>query len=131
MPNLDLYELLKLASIYSRTYNITVPWNLSSVAIPIPPIGSLPKIDEISPYFVCKSVKVTIYGFKGIFYGSVSKIYNLPEGYGVFITRDWIICGNFLLPNGTDMTGVCLKLRTNGTYYELVNSKIAQDGTVL
>jgi len=52
-----------------------------------------PKIDAISDQFVCKRIEANIEGEEGCFYGSVSKLTDTPDGYGVFKTEDWVHCG--------------------------------------
>ena len=52
-----------------------------------------PQIDAISDQFVCKRMKTNIEGEEGYFFGSVSKTTGFPDGYGVFKTGDWVLCG--------------------------------------
>ena len=86
-----------MAAICSRTYNITVPWNSYAIGLPQKRAKNVfPKIDDISKDFVCKRIKTTIENEEGEFYGSVSKMIGQPRGYGVFVTKKWIHCGEVL-----------------------------------
>jgi len=81
----------------SRTYFITVPWNSQAIGLPQKRANKVfPKIDDISKDFVCKRIEATIENEEGEFYGSVSKMIGQPSGYGVFVTKEWIHCGEVL-----------------------------------
>ena len=82
---LPLVNLVILASINSRTYKITVPWNSGCIEIARIFKSVFPKIDNVSLDFVCKRVEAEIEGEKGFYYGSVSKQTNQPQGEGVFV----------------------------------------------
>ena len=53
LPGLTLVDRLKLSSICSRTYLVTVPWNMPAVKMPLDS-QNFPQIDKISEDFVCK-----------------------------------------------------------------------------
>ncbi len=74
LPGLHLVDQLSIASICTRTYEITVPWNV--YAVNLPPIKEknvFPKIDDITGDFVCKRIEATIENEEGYFHGSVGK----------------------------------------------------------
>ena len=59
---LPFFNQAILANVYSRTYEITVPWNSGCVRIPKKAASVFPKIDEISNDHICKSTKAIIEG---------------------------------------------------------------------
>jgi len=68
-----------VASLISRSYNITVPWNVPSVPFPANAQNNFLKIDDISDDFFCTRTKnAVIEGEDGTFYGPVSKLSGLP-----------------------------------------------------
>ena len=93
MTGLELVDQLAVANINTRTYNITVAWNIPGVKIVTEAINIFPKVDDISDEFTCKRSEAIIEDEEGIFFGAVNKTTNLPDGYGVFATDKWVHCG--------------------------------------
>ena len=93
LPGLTLVDQLSISNICSRTYFVTVPWNMPAVKMPHDFTSNFPEIDLISEDFVCKRQSAQIEGESGFFYGSICKLKNLPEGCGVFVTDEWVHCG--------------------------------------
>ena len=62
VPPLPLVSRVILASIHSRTYEITVPWNSGSLEIPRNAVSVFPKIDDIPDGFICKRTETFIEG---------------------------------------------------------------------
>ena len=97
LPGLHLVDQLSVAGICNRTYTITVPWNVPRIQLPHKCAKKfIPKIDDITDDFVCKRIESTIENEVGFFYGSVSIQTEQPSGYGVFVTDEWIHCGEVL-----------------------------------
>jgi hypothetical protein len=86
---LGLVDQIKMSSIYSRAYKITVPWNMPPVLIPFDTPCDFPGLKIPSEDHVCKSIEATIEGEKCEFFGIVRKSTNLPDGFGVFRTVYW------------------------------------------
>ena len=93
LPSLNLVDQVSLGALCKRSYEITVPWNLSKVKMPAQEYNNFPLINNITSDFRCKQVEATIEGEIGKFNGSVSNLDNLPSGYGVFETKLWVHCG--------------------------------------
>ncbi len=78
LARLHLVDQLSIAAICTRTYQITVPWNVYAVNLPQQCLKnvfpSFPRIDDISDDFVCKRIRATIENEEGYFYGSVHKM---------------------------------------------------------
>ena len=84
-----------MGNICRRAYDVTIPWNQTVVKLPEKSFSTFPKFDNLSADFACKNIKVTIENEAGTFTGSVDTKTNLPSGYGVFETSEWIHCGKF------------------------------------
>ena len=69
-----------VAALISRSYDITVPWNVPIVPFPVKASQiNFPKIDDISDDFIFKRTKnAIIEGEDGTFFGPVSKVSGLP-----------------------------------------------------
>ena len=102
LPALGLVDQVTLSNICSRTHDITVPWNMFCVDVPQEMPNIFPRIDAISDQFVCKRIESNIEGEEGYFYGSVSITTGSPDGYGVFLTGDWVHCGKVEHDHVTD-----------------------------
>ena len=103
---MPLETQIAVASVITRSYETTVPWNTPAVRFPIKFLNSFPKIDDISAEFVCKRTEnVIIEEEKGTFSGPVNKVTGLPQGYGVFVEVEglWVHCSSVL--NGTFCEG--------------------------
>ena len=127
LPSLDLVDQLAISNICSRTHNVTVPWNIHNVALP--QSTNFPKINDISGDFVCKRDKARLDGNEGYFCGSFCKTTNLPDGYGVFTTGDWIHCGK--VKGGIFSDGRKVSVDGKEKFLKLVNTKNQPDGSVL
>ena len=57
--------------------------------------NNFPNIELKSEDYICKRVEANIDGESGYFFGSVCKQTGLPDGNGVFVTIDWVNCGEF------------------------------------
>ena len=66
---LNFTDQIKLASLNSRTYDVTVPWNAPRVAFPANIPNTFPKIEAVTRDTVCKRTEATIEGEKGQFFG--------------------------------------------------------------
>ncbi len=71
--------------------------------------------------FACKNIKVTIENEAGTFTGSVDTKTNLPSGYGVFETSEWIHCGKF--SNGLFADGKRVSANKKTNELKLVKTK--------
>ncbi len=68
-----------VSSVISRSYDITVPWNVPFVPFPVYAQNKFSKIDDISNDFISKRTEnAIIEGEGGTFYGPVSKSTGLP-----------------------------------------------------
>jgi hypothetical protein len=90
---LGLIDQLCMANICNRTHQITVPWNIRLIVLPIDPLCDFPSLRIPSDDFVCKRTEATIASESGEFFGVVCKSTGLPDGYGVFKAGDWVHCG--------------------------------------
>ncbi len=116
LPGLTLVDRLKLSSMCSRTYLVTVPWNIPAVQLPLDSSSNFPQINLISEDFVCKRWSE---GESGFFYGSICKSTNLPEGCGVFVTDEWVHCGE--VKDGLFTDGRKVSLNKGANVLKLVN----------
>ena len=97
LSGLHLVDQIAIAGICYRTYKKTVPWNVVALkTCQESAINGFPEIDVISGDFVCRWIEATIDQEQGHFYGPVSRLTNLPSGYGVFVTKKWIHCGEVI-----------------------------------
>ena len=87
-----------------------------------------PKIDAISDQFVCKRIEAYIEGEEGHFYGSICKVTDSPDGYGVFKTGDWVHCGKVERSHFTD--GRKVSINSESKVLKLVSIKGQADGAV-
>ncbi len=79
LSGMPLETKVAVASVISRSYDVTVPWNVPIVPFPVWPQNNFPKIDDISDDFICKRTEnAAIEGEIGSFYGPVSKVSGLP-----------------------------------------------------
>ena len=60
LPGLDLVDQLAISSICRRAHQITVPWNISSVALPQEALNAFPEIDDISENGIAKKENSTL-----------------------------------------------------------------------
>jgi hypothetical protein len=74
-------------------------------------------------------VEATIEGEKGEYIGIVCKSSDIPDGYGVFVTSDWVHCGQ--VKNGVYQQGRKLSVNENERLLRLTNKKLRADGIVL
>ena len=111
-----------MASLLNRPYDTTVPWNVPTVPFPVEVPNSFPKIDDISPDFVCKRTKnAVIAGEEGDFYGPVNITTGIPQGCGVFVAGPWVHCGSVL--NGDVAEGKRVSVNRETKEMRLVNTK--------
>ena len=104
LSGMPLETKVAVASVISRSYDVTVPWNVPIVPFPVWAKNNFPKIDDISDDFICKRTEnAAIEGEIGSFYGPVSKVSGLPQGYGVFVAGGWVHCSS--VANGAFTTG--------------------------
>ena len=79
LSTMPLDTQVTVAALISRSYDITVPWNVPIVPFPVWSQNNFPKIDEISDDFIFKRTEnAAIEGEIGSFYGPVSKVSGLP-----------------------------------------------------
>ena len=121
---------LAVASVINRSYLITVPWNTPAVRFPIKARSKFPKIDDISADFLCKRTQnVVIEGKEGTFYGPVDKVTGLPQGYGVFVTDEWVHCSS--VSSGKFCEGRRVSVNWVTKEMKLVKTKFQSDGSKL
>ena len=108
---------------------MTVPWNVFAVKLPYESPDNFPEIDNISDEFVCKRTHARIEGALGYFFGSVSRVTDLAEGNGVFMSGAIIDCGK--VKNGFFADGRRVSVDSDSKILKLVNTKYPADGTVL
>ena len=65
---------------------------------------------------------------KGYFFGSVCKMNNIPDGYGVFKTGDWVHCGKV---QDNCFIGRQVSANAKAKLLKLLNTKVQSDGSVL
>ncbi len=79
LSGMPLETEVAVASVISRSYEITVPWNVPTVPFPVWAQNNFPKIDENSDDFMFKRTKnLALEGKIGSFYGPVSKVSGHP-----------------------------------------------------
>lgn len=49
LPGLSTYALIQISDLVTRTYEITVPWNVGSIVLPFRKSSVFPKINEEIP----------------------------------------------------------------------------------
>ncbi len=64
-----------------------------------------------------------------MFFGPVSKVSDLPQGYGVFVSDDWVHCGS--VANGIFTTGKRVSINKKTKEMRLANTKFQSDGSKL
>ena len=122
LSGMPLETQVAVASVISRSYDITVPWNVPFVPFPLKTKNSFPKINNVSDDFICKRTEnAAIEGEIGSFYGPVSKVSGLPQGYGVFVSNEWVHCGSVL--NVIFSAGKRVSVNKNTKEMKLVNTK--------
>ena len=126
---LEVHEQVKMGLICQRAYNITVPWNMSPVLLPLDSPCDFPNLRISSEDHVIKRVEATIEDEKGEFIGVVRKSSDIPDGYGVFRTSDWVHCGQ--VKNGVYQQGRKVSVNRNETLLRLTNKKLRADGIIL
>ena len=131
LSGMPLETQVAVASVISRSYDVTVPWNVPFVAFPVKSAqNNFPKIDDISDDFICKRTENTaIEGENGSFFGPVSKVSGLPQGYGVFVTDQWVHCSS--VANGIFTAGKRVSVNKKTKEMRLVNTKFQSDGSKL
>jgi hypothetical protein len=125
---LGLVGQLTIANICSRTYQITVPWN-TRVTLPIDHLCDFPKLKIPSADHIWRRIEATIEGGIGVFYGNVCRESLLPDGYGVFVTSEWVHCGQ--VKDGVYLEGRKVSVNNFAKLLELTNRKYLEDGSVL
>ncbi len=65
----------------------------------------------------------------GEFFGIVNKLSNLPDGFGVFKTGDWVHCGQ--VKNDLYQEGRKVSVNSEERLLTLTNQKCLSDGGVL
>ena len=128
LSGLCLVDQVVLSSVCRRSYEITVPWNIS-IGFPTDVISVFPKLDEISNGLVCKRMKVIVEGEIGYFYGPASHKFDIPSGEGVYVTRKHVHCGRLI--NGVGFEGEKLSLNRKTGQFETKRAKYLPDGTLL
>ena len=122
LSGMPLETQTAVSSVISRSYDITVLWNVPFVPFPVNAQNKFPKIDDISDDFIFKRTEnVIIEGEDGTFYGPVSKLSDLPQGYGVFVTGGWVHCSS--VANGIFTTGKRVSVNMKTKEMKLVNTK--------
>ncbi len=79
--------------------------------------------------FVRKRIETSIEGESGAFYGIFCKSTGLPDGSGVFVSVDWVHCGE--VKNGVFQDGRKLSANRLAKILTLTNKKYLADGSVL
>ncbi len=74
-------------------------------------------------------MKTTVEGQTGIFYGIFCKTTGLPDGFGVFVSGDWVLCGE--VKNGVYQDSRKLSVNRNELLLILINQKCLADGSNL
>ncbi len=54
LSGMPLDTQVAVSSVISRSYDVTVPWNVPIVPFPVWAKKNFPKIDDISDDFICK-----------------------------------------------------------------------------
>jgi hypothetical protein len=126
---LGLDEQLKMSNTCKRAYDITLPWNMRPVLLPLDPPCDFPNLRISSKDHVIKRVKATIKGEKGEFFGIVRKSSGIPDGCGVFRTSDWVHCGQ--VKNGAYQQGKKVSVNATEKLLKMTNKKLRVDGIVL
>ncbi len=130
LTGIPLETQVAVSSVINRSYDVTVPWNVPFVPFPIYAQNNFPKIDDISDDFICKRTEnAIIEGGDGTFYGPVSKVSGLPQGYGVFVADDWVLCSS--VANGIFTTGKSVSINKETKEMRLINTKFQSDGSKL
>ena len=57
---LGLVDQLCIANICSRSHQVTVPWNIHPVTLPIDPLCDFPNLKTNSDDYVCKRIEAII-----------------------------------------------------------------------
>jgi hypothetical protein len=126
---LGLVDQLIVANICNRTYQITVPWNVRQLTLPIDPLSDFPNLKIPSADHVCKRMEATIEGELGIFFGITSKISGKPDGYGVFKVGARLFCGE--VKEDSFQEGRKLSVKLKYKILQLINQKWLSDGSVI
>ena len=109
---------------------MTVPWNIFSVVLPPQESPNIfPKIDDVSDEFVIKRKEASVDGEKGYFFGPFFKKTDLPDGFGVHVTSDWVHCGE--VRDGSFTAGRRVSVNQKAKILKLVNTRNQPDGSVL
>jgi hypothetical protein len=130
ISRMPLETQVAVASVIIRAYDITVPWNVPPVPLPYKAPNNFPKVDDISDQFTFKRTEnALIEGENGYFIGPVFKATGLPQGYGVFVTDEWVHCGS--VGNGIFTDGKRVSVNKKTDEMRLVNTKFQSDGSKL
>jgi hypothetical protein len=124
---LEDYEQVKMGLICQRAYYETVPWNMRPILLDSP--CDFPNLRISSEDQVIKRVEATIEDEEGEFFGIVCKSSGIPDGYGVFITDDWVHCGQ--VKYRAYQQGRKVSVKKDKELLVLVNEKCRADGTVM
>jgi hypothetical protein len=126
---LDFIDQIRIAIICKRTYEITVANNTWVVRLPIDRLCDFPGLEIPSDDFVCKTIKATIDGKFGQFFGIVCRLTEQPDGYGVFKAGNWVHCGK--VKDGKFLEGRKVSVNYAFQLLQLSNMKCLADGSVL
>ncbi len=74
-------------------------------------------------------MEATIEDEEGEFFGIFRKSSDIPDGYGVFVTSNWVHCGQ--VKNGVYQQGRKVSVNANERLLRLTNKKLRADGIVL
>ena len=130
LSGMPLETQVVVSSVISRSYDVTVPWNVPAVPFPVWAQNNFTKTNDISDDFICKQTEnAAIEGENGSFYGPVSKATGLPQGYGVLVTKEWVHCGS--VANGIFTDGKRVSVNKKTKEMLLVNTKVQSDGSKL
>jgi hypothetical protein len=126
---LEFHDQVKIGSLCRRAYNITVPWNMAPALLPIDSFCDFPNLKIPSADHVIKGMEAIIEDRTGTFYGIFRKSTGIPDGYGVFVCGDWVLCGE--VKNGIYQDGRQVSVNKKERQFLLFNQKTIADGSVL